>query len=84
MRRDWLRPIEEGGRPDLDETRAMRQLLRLPAAYVIVPAERVPSLAPLAEGLDRSRFFVRVPGTPGADVLYRRRSEAVDRPDAQP
>ena len=72
MRRDWLRPIEDGERPDLDDTRAMRQLLRLPAVYVIVPAERSPSLAPLAESLDRSRFFARVPGTPGSDVLYRR------------
>jgi hypothetical protein len=74
MRRDWLRPIEDGQRPELDDTRAMRQLLRMPAAYVIVPSGRLPSLAPLEEGFDRSRFFERVAGAPGSDVLYRRTS----------
>jgi hypothetical protein len=73
-RRDWLRPAREGTLRDVDDTRAMRQLLRMPVAYVIVPAGRDPSLAPLRDAFERSRLFERASAEPQGDVLYRRLS----------
>jgi hypothetical protein len=73
IQRDWLRPVgRDGVPPDVDDTRAMRQLLRMPVDYVVVPAGREPWLRPLQDGFERSRLFTRVAGTPGEDTMYRR------------
>jgi hypothetical protein len=74
IQRDWLRPVGREGvaPPPLDETRAMRQLLRMPVEYVVVPAGREPWLRPLQDAFEGSRVFTRVAGVPGADTLYRR------------
>ncbi|HEY3119598.1 MAG TPA: hypothetical protein VGL15_03175 [Vicinamibacteria bacterium] len=73
IQRDWLRPVgRDGAPPAVDDTRAMRQLLRMPVDYVVVPAGREPWLRPLQDGFERSRLFTRVAGTPGEDTMYRR------------
>jgi hypothetical protein len=74
IQRDWLRPVGREGvaPPPLDETRAMRQLLRMPVDYVVVPAGREPWLRPLQDAFEGSRLFTRVSGAPGADTLYAR------------
>jgi len=70
--RDWLRPVREGRPLQLDESRAMAQLLSMPVRYVVVPAGHRRGLRPVQEAFDRSRSFRRVAGTPGEDTLYER------------
>jgi len=75
IRKDWVRPSREGHVPDVDRTRAMRQLLRMPARYVIVRAGAHPELVGLAKGFARSRHFARVDTGGGPDRLYRRNDD---------
>jgi hypothetical protein len=72
IHRDWLRPAREGHVPAVDDSRAMRQLLQMPARYVIIRAGEYPELAAVREAFDRSRRFTRVAGTPGGDAVYGR------------
>jgi hypothetical protein len=80
IHRDWIRPSREGHVPDVDGTRAMRQLLRMPARYVIVRAGVHPELAGLARGLARSRHFTQVETGDGRDRLYVRLDAAAATP----
>jgi hypothetical protein len=72
IERDWLAPALRGHSVDVDRTRAMRQVLRMPVEYVVIPVDREPGLRPIQESFDRSRLFVRVAGVTGSSTAYRR------------
>lgn len=73
IKRDWVAASHERRPIDLDRTRALHKLLRMPVPYVIVPAGRDRGLDLLQDAFERSAFFERVAGEPGGDTLYRRR-----------
>jgi hypothetical protein len=63
----WIRQTPES----VDETRPTERLrAHYERLYVIVPAQRKPELAPLAEAFDRSRLYQELAVMPDGDRIY--------------